>query len=58
MKPIKVHVHIFGSVLYKCISDDTIGDTVVKLNFFGTLDMDHFMQVIVKGHGIFSVDKN
>ena len=28
-KPIKAHVHTFRSMLYNCVSDDTIGDTVV-----------------------------
>ena len=56
-KPTKAHVHIFGSALYNCVSDDIIGDTVAKFHWCWTLDMDHFMQRIAKGNGIFAVDE-
>ena len=42
-KPIKAHVHSFGSALYNCVSDDEVGDNVVKLNWCLTLDVAYFM---------------
>ena len=56
-KPIKLHVHSFGSVLYNFGSDDTVGETVVKLHWFWILDVTHFMQGIEKGYGIFPLMK-
>ena len=42
-KQLKVHVNYFGSALYNCVSDDDVGDYVVKLNWCWTLDVEHFM---------------
>ena len=39
----KLHVHIFGAVLYNCVSDDADGNNVVKLNCCWTLDVAHLM---------------
>ena len=53
----KKHVHSFGSVLYNCVSDDAVGDNVVKFNWCWTLDVVHLMQGIKKGNSIFDVDE-
>ena len=42
-KPIKAHVHSIGSAMYDCVTDDSVGENVVKLNWFWTLDVAHFM---------------
>ena len=42
-KPIKARVHSFESVLYNSVSDDAVGDNVVKLNWCWTLDVTHLM---------------
>ena len=55
MSPIKAHVHRFGSAVYNCVSDDYIGDNVVKLKWFWDLDVAHFMQGIEKWHSVFAV---
>ena len=41
--PIKVHAHSFVSAVYNYVSDDTVGDNVVKLIWCWTLDVAHFM---------------
>ena len=56
-KPIKAHVHSFGSVLYNFFGDVAVGNNVVKLNWCWTLDVSHFMWIISKVHSSFSVDK-
>ena len=56
-KPIKAHVHSFGSALYNFVSDDAVGNNVVKLNCCCTLDVVHFMKGIVKGSNIFAIDE-
>ena len=39
----KAHVRRFGSVLYNCVSDDAVGDNVVKLNKCWNLDVKYLM---------------
>ena len=56
-KPIKLHVHIFGSELYICVSYDAVGEYVVKLNWCWTLDVARFMQGIAKGKIVFAIDE-
>ena len=55
--PIKAYVHSFGSALHNCVSDDAVSNNVVKLNWFWTLDVAHFMKGIAEGHIIFAIDK-
>ena len=56
-KPIKLYVHCFVFALYNCVSDDAVGNTVVKLSWFWILNGAHLMEIITKGHSIFAVDK-
>ena len=43
MKPIKAHVCSFGYAMYNCVSDDYVGENVVRLKWCCTLDVAHFM---------------
>ena len=42
-KPLKSHIHSFGSELYNCVIDYAVGNNVVKFNWCWTLDVAHFM---------------
>ena len=41
--PVEAHIHGFGSALNDCVCEDANGAFVVKLEWRGTLGMDHFL---------------